>query len=331
MINKIYAKTKKIIKENYKSALILILMYVVLSFPLPYYVYNGGGIINLDDRVKLDSSDTKSNVNMCYVNQLKGNVATFLLSYVIPHWDLEKVEDEEYDFDEELYRNKILLEESINNATINAFKISNKEYNITGEKVLISYVFEEAKTDLKVGDQILKANDIIIHNTNEYKEIIKNSEIGSIIDIEVLYNDKKLHRKAEVIEIDGEKLTGIGVVTNYNIKTNPEIDVNFKNNESGPSGGLMLTLSMYEKLNNINLYKDKKICGTGTIDVDGNVGEIGGVKYKLRGAVKNGCDIFIAPSNNFKEVKNEKEDNNYDIEIYEAKTLEETINFLNNK
>ena len=33
----------------------------------------------------------------------------------------------------------------------------------------------------------------------------------------------------------------------------------------------------------------KKIVGTGTIEEDGSVGEIGGVKYKLSGAVKKSC------------------------------------------
>lgn len=331
MINKIYAKIKKFIKENYKFIIILIVIYIVFTFPLPYYIYNGGGIISLNDRINVNESHNKTNVNMCYVNQLKGNVATFLFSYIIPHWDIEKIEDKDYNFDEELYRNKILLEESINNATINAYKLSNKKYEITGEKVLVSYVFDEAKTDLKVGDQILKVNNKIIHNTEEYRQIIENSNVGDELEIEVLYKDKKETRKAKVIELESKKITGIGVVTNYNINTIPNLEIDFKANESGPSGGLILALGIYEKLNNVNLYNNKKICGTGTIDSEGNIGEIGGVKYKLRGAVSNNCDIFLAPTDNFEEVEKEKKENNYDIEIYEAKTLEETINFLNSK
>lgn len=331
MINKVYVNVKSFIKENYKFLLSIIIMYLILTFPLPYYVYNGGGIINIEDRIIVEDSSKKQNLNMCYVNQLRGNIATFLTSYIIPGWDLEKIDDKEYDFEEELYRNKILLDESINNATINAFKVSNKEYSIKSEKVYVSYILEDAKTTLEVGDQILKVNDNIIHNMQEYKELVNNSEIGTIFEIEVLAKEKKEVRTAEIVNIKEQKLTGIAVTLNYDIKTNPKVSVKFKGNEAGPSGGLMLSLGIYEKINDVTLYKGKKICGTGTIDIEGNIGEIGGVKYKLKGAVKNDCDIFLAPSANFDEVKKEKENNKYNIEIYEAKTLEETINYLINK
>lgn len=328
MINKIYVNIRNFIKENYKFLLSVILMYTILTIPLPYVIYNGGGTINIDDRIKVEGSSKKQNLNMCYVNQLRGNPATFFMSYIIPGWDLESINDSEYDFEEELTRNKILLEESINNAMINAFKVSNKEYNITSEKVYVSYILDGANTTLKVGDQILKVNDNIIHNMQEYKDLVNESVIGDTFEIEVLAKNKKEIRKAEVKEIDGQKLTGIAVTINYGIKISPKVEVKFKGNEGGPSGGLMLALGIYEKINDVVLYKGKKICGTGTIDSEGNIGEIGGVKYKLKGAYKDDCDIFLVPTANYEEVKKEKKKNKYDIEIYEAKTLNETINYL---
>ena len=331
MINKIYAHIKKYIKENYFFLITLIVLYFVLTFPLPYFIYNGGGLINVGNRVVVGKNKQQQNLNMCYVNQLRGNVATYLFSYIIPGWDLEKIEDTEYDFEEELYRNKILLQESIQNAIRNAFDVSNKEYEITGEKVFVTYIFDRADTNLKVGDQILKLNDNIIHNADELRNLIGTFEVGDNVTFEVLYKEKKQVRSAKVIEIEDKKLTGIGIVTNYSIETDPTVTVNFKSNEAGPSGGLMLALSIYGKLNDDVRYYHKKICGTGTIDQEGNVGEIGGVKYKLKGSVKNGCDIFLSPAGNFKEVKKEKEKNNYNIEIYEAKTFEDTVNYLLNK
>ena len=332
MFNKLYVKIKKFIKDNFTFLLSLFIIYITLTFPLPYYIYSGGGILEINDRIKIDGINNKQDINLSYVSQLKGNVATFLLSYVIPHWDLEHVSDEEYDYEEELYRSKILLEESINNSTINAYKKANKEVNIIGEKVLVTYILDEADTDIEVGDQIIKVNDNIIHNIDEFQNIISENEIGTELKIEVMSKEKKKIRTAMVIDIDGERKVGIGILTNYVIDTNPNIEINFKGNEAGPSGGLMLTVAIYDKLTNSKISENKKICGTGTIDIDGNVGEIGGVKYKLRGAVDNKCDIFIAPSSNFEEVKKEKKKNDYKIEIYEAKTFDDTIEYLiNNK
>lgn len=328
MFNKLYVKTKNFIKDNFTYILFLFIIYIILTFPLPYYIYSGGGILGMDNRIKIDGDSSNQDINLCYVNQLKGNVATFLLSYVIPHWDLEKVIDEDYDYEEEAYRNKILLDESINNATINAYNKAGMKYDILGEKVLVTYVFEEAETNLEVGDQIIKVNDNIVHDMDEFKNIINEKEIGTELEIEVMSKEEKKIRNAKIIEIEDEKKVGIGIITNYVIETNPNIEIKFKGNESGPSGGLMLTVAIYDRLTNSNISQNKKICGTGTIDSSGNVGEIGGVKYKLRGAVDKNCDIFIAPTSNFDEVKREKKNNKYNIEIYEAKTFSETIDYL---
>lgn len=328
MFNKLYVKTKKFIKDNFGFLIVLTIIYLTLTFPLPYYIYNGGGILGLENRIKIDDKKSKQDINLSYVNQLKGNVGTYLLSYVFPHWDKEKIETTEYDYEEELYRNKIMLEESINNAIINSYNEADKQYEIIGEKVLVTYIFGEAKTDLKVGDQIIKVNNMIIHNTDEFMDVINSGQIGDKLNIEVMSKEKKEIRTAEIINYNGEKKTALGITTNYVLKTDPEIEIMFKANEAGPSGGLMLTVGIYDKLTNAKLSTNKKICGTGTIDKEGNVGEIGGVKYKLRGAVKNGCDIFIAPSDNYKEVLKEKKENNYKIETYEAKTFKETLAYL---
>lgn len=328
MFNKIYANVKKFIKENLVLIIVFIVLYFVLTFPLPYYIYNGGGILNLGDRITVNDEKSSQDINMCYVNQLKGNIGTYLLSYVIPSWDKEKITEEDYDYEEELYRNKILLTESINNATINAYKKASKEVNITGEKVLVTYILEDAKTDIVVGDQIIKADGIIIHNSDEFKNVIESKNVGDTIELEVMSKEEQETREIEIIEIEGQKKVGLVLTTNYVLETDPEVSIKFNSNEAGPSGGLMMSIGIYDKITNSNLSKDRKICGTGTIDIDGNVGEIGGVKYKLLGAVKSGCDIFIAPTDNYEEVQKEMEEHNYNIEVYEAKTFDETLDYL---
>jgi PDZ domain-containing protein len=78
------------------------------------------------------------------------------------------------------------------------------------------------------------------------------------------------------------------------------------------------------------LSKGRNVVGTGTIDKDGNVGSIGGVKYKLIGAVKNKADIFLVPNGeNYEEALKVKKEKNYDIKIVGVSTLKDAINELN--
>ena len=68
--------------------------------------------------------------------------------------------------------------------------------------------------------------------------------------------------------------------------------------------------------------------GTGTISSDGLVGEIGGVKYKLMGAVKKKADVFLCPKDNYDEAIRLVKDKDYDIKVVSVNTIEDAINYL---
>ncbi len=89
-----------------------------------------------------------------------------------------------------------------------------------------------------------------------------------------------------------------------------------------------MSLSIYNQLVEEDITGGKKIVGTGTIDIEGNVGEIGGVKYKLIGAVKNDAEIFMCPEENYEEAVSVAEDKGYDITIVSVAMFEEAIKKL---
>jgi PDZ domain-containing secreted protein len=119
------------------------------------------------------------------------------------------------------------------------------------------------------------------------------------------------------------------IVNEY--ESDPEIKINMKNSESGSSGGFMMTLAIYNAITSEDITKGLNIAGTGTIDSEGNVGVIGGVKYKLSGAVKNKADIFLVPEDNYEEAYNYKKEHNFDIELISISNFSEAIEYLQNK
>ena len=46
--------------ENLKTIIVFLLLYLVLTIPLPYYVYAGGGTIDLVQNNKITSFDAVS-------------------------------------------------------------------------------------------------------------------------------------------------------------------------------------------------------------------------------------------------------------------------------
>ncbi len=69
--------------------------------------------------------------------------------------------------------------------------------------------------------------------------------------------------------------------------------------EGGPSAGLMFTLAVTNALTPDDLTRGHRVAGTGTIDLDGNVGTIGGVQQKVAAAERAGAEYFLVPPGNY--------------------------------
>ena len=175
---------------------------------------------------------------------------------------------------------------SVNNATILAYNKAGKEVKITKSINNVTFIADFAKTDVKLQDEFLKADGKQIETIDDLKSIINSKNTGDKINIVVKRNNKEKDCYAIIMESEGEKKIGIGFLTTYEYDTNPEIKVKTKASESGSSGGLMLTLAIYNDIVKDDLTKGRKIVGTGTISLDGTVGAIDGVKYKMLGAAK---------------------------------------------
>ncbi len=70
----------------------------------------------------------------------------------------------------------------------------------------------------------------------------------------------------------------------------------------GPSAGMMYALGVLDKLTARSETGGKTIAGTGTIDAQGRVGKIGGIRLKMLGARRDGATWFLAPQSNCSEV-----------------------------
>jgi PDZ domain-containing protein len=63
----------------------------------------------------------------------------------------------------------------------------------------------------------------------------------------------------------------------------------------GPSAGLAFTLAILDALSNGKLTGGHKVAATGTIDPQGDVGEVGGVQEKTAAVEKAGAQVFFVP------------------------------------
>lgn len=323
MITKLY----NYLKENIKFFITLIILFIICTFELPYYINTPGGLLDVKDRVYIsDSYDISGSLNLAYVTEIKATIPTLIVSYFNDNWDVLKKEDviaSNETKKENEYRSKILLTESQNNAVIVGFNLAGENIEITNRKLYVTYIDENSITDLKIGDQIVSINNTKINSKEDALNEIKNS---NKFNIEVINNGVKYIRSATK---QNDKI-GILISEIKDVKTERDVEFKFKDSESGPSGGFMMALSIYDYLTEEDLTNNLKIVGTGTIDEEGNVGEIGGVKYKIKAAVKNDTDIFFVPKDNYEEAMEVKNNNNLDIKLISVSNITDAINYLKN-
>lgn len=332
---KIYSSVRKNIKDIFIFFALLLILGFLFFYRFPYYIDAPGGITNLNDRFIVKGAvSSDGSYNLSYVSEYDGTPILLLYALINPNWDIIKEKDMTYGIVsmEDLYKiDKINLDISTSESVIVAYKKAGKKVTIKSQLPIVMYINEDSDNDLKIGDVIKSVEGIEIDDLSDVSSILNTYNVGDKVKIQVTNDDKEYERYAYIYEEKNKKIIGITCGTKYVYYASPEIKFTIKKNEYGSSGGLMTSLAIYDSLVDEDLTHGLTIVGTGTIDINGNVGEIGGVKYKLKGAVNNDADIFFVPNgSNYDEAMKLKKEKGYEIDIVGVSTLDEAIEYLEN-
>jgi PDZ domain-containing protein len=93
-------------------------------------------------------------------------------------------------------------------------------------------------------------------------------------------------------------------------------------NIGGPSAGLAFTLALIDELTPGELTGGHNVAVTGTIDVDGNVGEVGGVVQKTAAVRRSGARLFLVPPGEFADASKHAGKN---LKVVQVTTLTEAL------
>ena len=318
----------------------LILDVVFLAFcafcafyEFPYYIYSTGGSINLNDRItSSDSYNYTGSYSMNYVTVMKGKLPMLLISLFRSDWDIvkeDKIVVPNTSYEETLNIEKLELKNSLNLAKEVAFTNAGIEYEIDNKKCSIYYIDEKANTTLEVLDEIISYDDIEFTELDELQAYINSFATGHKFIFKVKDKDGNIKsRTATSMMLDDKKVIGVSLLTSFDIKSDVDVNIETKDSEAGPSGGLMLTLAIYDSITKGDLAKGRTIMGTGTIESDRTVGEIGGVKYKMLGAAKDDADIFFVPEGNYEEAKEVYKKYELSFDLVKVNTFADAVKYL---
>ena len=150
---------------------------------------------------------------------------------------------------------------------------------------------------------------ILFHNP-EFISTLRTYSIGETVSIGLLREidgiKEQIYIKTtliEHVEYEGEPMVGF-LATTVNERFDFPFEIDIKTgNVGGPSAGLMMALNVYNNLIPEDITNSKIIAGTGTIEIDGSVGPVGGVKQKIIAAKRAGAELILVPVANFEEAQ----------------------------
>ncbi|MGH9170224.1 MAG: PDZ domain-containing protein [Acidimicrobiales bacterium] len=93
----------------------------------------------------------------------------------------------------------------------------------------------------------------------------------------------------------------------------------------GPSAGLAFTLGLMQKLDTADLTGGLKVACTGTMSINGQVGEIGGIEQKTFAVRAAGAKIFLVPPGNYAEAEKYAGPS---LKIYSVSSITEALKVL---
>ncbi len=327
---------KQIFKKNRLFIAIYLFPFCFMMFLLcdrtNYSITLPGNISPIETSIVVDGAkDLSGSINSIYVISFSHSTRfqNFLVNQSKKINDIHEINENDSSFSD--YENYLMgqiqknqsNEASIITAYLEASQSSSKIKLVYEFQGYIVHYYTKENTTFQLGDIIVGVNGIQAKDDRIlFEEILFNKDIERTC--QVLRND-------ELIDIQVQT-GGIYLYEKYIVDGNNSVpQFSFKaDGTGGPSGGLLQTIYVYNNLIDEDLTQGKIISGTGTINVDGSVGAIGGIKQKIYTALYNDVDVFFCPEANYEEALKTYNDTQIpnDMHLVCVKTFSDAINYL---
>ena len=202
------------------------------------------------------------------------------------------------------------MKTSENVAIAVALKNLNYDIDSKGDGVLVVGILDDSpvKDKLLKGDLLTTINNEQIFSASEFIATLRKYDIGETVtigltrDIDGVDTEISISTQLiEHIEYDNEPMVGF-LATTVNERFDFPFEIDIKTgNVGGPSAGLMMALNVYNNLIPNDITNSLIIAGTGTIEIDGSVGPVGGIRQKVIAAKRAGSELILVPTANFEE------------------------------
>ena len=282
---------------------------------LPYVILKPGPITNTLGKLSGQQLITVSGAPT-YPTQGALDFTTVRLAggpgYKVTVWDLlgAAIRPSEDIVDEELYFPKGVTGKQVEEQSTAEMVDSQQEavavaLKAVGQKVTEHIVVAEVAKDapsaslLRAGDEIVSVDGKAVSDSSGVRDGVGAHEPGETVALGLVRDGKRLTVEAKTRAADGRATVGVFLSVRFEFPIDVKINAG---DVGGPSAGTMFSLAVYDTLTPGSLTGGQQIAGTGTINAQGQVGPIGGIRQKLVGAHDGGAKWFLAPTDDCDDV-----------------------------
>lgn len=193
------------------------------------------------------------------------------------------------------------------------------------ERVVVASIVTGAPADglVEPGDFVLAVDGEPVTEPSQVPPKVQAHQVGE--EVELTLHRPGAESPEQVVRVpvqagpDGGVRIGADVDLGYDYAA--EVHFGVREGIGGPSAGLIFALGIYDQITPGDLTDGRQIAGTGSIDADGAVGPIGGIRQKVHGAESAGMDTFLVPAENCADLQGVRTD----VELVRVDSLESAI------
>jgi PDZ domain-containing protein len=295
------------------ASLLVLLGLTLWLTPTPYYLTAPGAAIDTGRVVTVQGgAPRQGHLFLLVVNTQPADLFWYLYAKLDHRAVLET--RQEYlgditDYDKYLELTRQMMLDS--QATAKAVALQELGYGkgVTTMGAVITDILQDspARNLLMPGDLVTEAGTKQINMAKDLSDLLAKQKPGDVVQVKLLRQGALLSVNVPTVEHPDASRKGTAafrVLLKDALKFDIPIPIQVRAGAiTGPSAGLMFTLQVIDQLTPGGLTGNRVIAGTGTIEQDGKVGEIGGIQQKVYTAEAAQASVMFVPRNNYAAAK----------------------------
>jgi Lon-like protease len=194
-----------------------------------------------------------------------------------------------------------------------------------GAEVALVLADSPVTEKLRPGDVIVGARGEPVRSPQDLRDVMEGHPPGDPVELEV-----RREGQVRTIEVgtradpDDPERAVVGVLVEQAADIELPLDIKINAGDvGGPSAGLAFALDVVDELGR-EIDRGRTIAATGELDLEGNVGAIGGIEQKAAGARLIDAEIFVVPEDNAAEARQHADG----LEVVAVSTFTEALAVL---